>query len=166
MGYKSTISKYIADRFEDATKTSPIKIEKKLSHAESKRLAKAERDEMKTAGGASSYLAISPFHHAGSTSTSIWEGEPSPDSLFVDEDTYAIVDSGTSVTIIDLKDTTMFESFDEEKRVKIAGFNGATSRSRGVAPSWDTRWQQVEKPSQSAFRTLIKSTAPLTSSCQ
>ena len=166
LGYKSSISKYITGRFEDATKTSPIKIEKKIGHAEAKHLAKEERDEKKTVGGASSFLAISPFHHAGSTRTSSGGGESSPDSLFVDEETYAIVDSGTSVTIIDLKDTTMLESFDAKKRVKIAGFNGATSRSRGSGTIVGYTVATSGEPSPFAFRTRTKSTAPLTSSCQ
>ena len=51
--------------------------------------------------------------------------------MYADEGTYAIVDKGTTATITNLRDQTMFESFDEKARANIAGFNGAMSRSKG-----------------------------------
>jgi hypothetical protein len=52
-------------------------------------------------------LAISPFQQAASTTAG---GTRScPDSLYVDEDTYAIVDTGTTITITNLKKKKMFE---------------------------------------------------------
>jgi hypothetical protein len=128
LGYKATINDYISRRFEDDTKTTTPKSEK-MSRKETKREEQQVRDTMRTEPGDGIYLAISPFQQAASTTAG---GTSScPDSLYVDEDTYAIVDTGTTITITNLKKKTMFESFDEKKSVNIKGFNGSTSRSRG-----------------------------------
>ena len=129
LGYKSSISKYVSQRFEDAIKTTPSKTFKKVSHTEEKRAAKKVRDVQRTVEGEVTYLAIKPFYEARGTSNR--GSSSSPDSLYVDEDTYAIVDTGTTITITNLRDQTEFESFDEKARVNIVGFNGATSRSKG-----------------------------------
>ena len=120
LGYSSTIANYISHRFKDDTKTAPPKPEK-LGRAATKLAARALLDERRTSGGSDAYLAISSLSRGGG----------GIDSLYVDDETYAIVDSGTSVTITNLRDRTMLESFDEKKSVKIAGFNGSRSRSRG-----------------------------------
>ena len=128
LGYKATISDYISRRFEDNTKTTTPKL-KEMSRKETRRGAREVRESLRTGPGADFYLAISPFQHTANAAAG---GTLScPESLPVDEDTYAIVDSGTTITITNLKEKTMFESFDHEKRVKIKGFNGSVSRSRG-----------------------------------
>ena len=131
LGYKSSIMKYVSQRFEDAIKTTPQKTEK-LGRAATKLAARGARDEIRTEPGEVTYLAMSPFQAISSSAGAAGTTSRSrPDSLYVDEDTYAIIDTGTTITITNLKDTTMLESFDKEKRVKIAGFNGSTSRSKG-----------------------------------
>jgi len=129
LGYKSSIAEYITRRFQDDIKTVPSKTSKKVSFAEDKRAAKKVRDMERTVEGEATYLAIKPFHEVSGMSNR--EGISTPDSLYVDEDTYAIVDTGTTITITNLRDQTMFESFDKKAQVNIIGFNGAMSRSKG-----------------------------------
>jgi len=129
LGYKSSIAEYITRRFEDDIKTTPSKTFKKVSHTEEKRAAKEVRDVQRTVEGEVTYLAIKPFYEARGTPDR--GSSSSPDSLYVDEDAYAIVDTGTTITITNLQDQTEFESFDEKARANIVGFNGATSRSKG-----------------------------------
>jgi hypothetical protein len=129
LGYKATIKDYVSRRFVEDTKTTAPKSEKMIRKKEVRREEREARDESRTEPGDGIYLAISPSQNAASTTTG--EARPRPESLYVHEDTFAIVDTGTTVTITNLKDKTMLESFDEKKRVKIAGFNGSTSKSKG-----------------------------------
>ena len=99
LGYSSTIANYISHRFKDDTKTAPPKPEK-LGRAATKLAVPVLQDERRTSGGSDAYLAISSLSRGGG----------GIDSLYVDDETYAIVDSGTTVTITNLKDKTMPES--------------------------------------------------------
>ena len=51
--------------------------------------------------------------------------------MLMDEDVFAIVDIGTSVSISMLKKRGMFKNFDKNVTCTIAGFNNSTSRSSG-----------------------------------
>ena len=53
------------------------------------------------------------------------------ESMLMDEDVFAIVDTGTSASISTLKKRGMFKNFDKNVTCTIAGFNNSTSRSSG-----------------------------------
>jgi len=52
-------------------------------------------------------------------------------STNVSSDFYSAIDTGTTLTIMDLADGTRLDGFDPEASVKIMGFNGSVLRSRG-----------------------------------
>lgn len=58
-------------------------------------------------------------------------GKVSRVSANLSEDVYSAIDTGTTLTIMDLADGTRLEGFNPETSVKIMGFNGSVSRSRG-----------------------------------
>ena len=52
-----------------------------------------------------------------------------PKSKVFDEDSFSIIDSGTTVSIV--KNGEGLNSFDEQSQIKIMGFNGSVTRSQG-----------------------------------
>ena len=96
----------------------PAKINGKQQRAE-----RAARVESETTAGENVYLAMDVSSAASTSRT--------PDCILLDEDVFAVVDTGTSVSISTLKRKKMFVDFNDKATVSIAGFNNSKSRSTG-----------------------------------
>ena len=121
MGYTTTIAKYkearrqfiMLDRSFDKSKTKKVGKTQRVEHR--------VRKETETVEGDTMYLAVDASPKESSLSCAI-----------VDDDVYyAIVDTGTTVSIATIKRRDMFETFNKKRTVTIAGFNNSKSKSSG-----------------------------------
>ena len=71
------------------------------------------------------------LHASASGQDEVTTGGVSHVSTNVSSDFYSAIDTGTTLTIMDLADGTKLDGFDPDTSVKIMGFNGSVSRSRG-----------------------------------
>ena len=71
------------------------------------------------------------FHASASDYDVVTLGDVSRVSTNVSDDVYSAIDTGTTLTIMDLADGTRLDGFNPDSSVKIMGFNGSVSRSRG-----------------------------------
>ena len=118
IGYHATITQFERDKV-TAMKNNP-----RTPTGSEVRKEKRRQKELATVAGDTVFLALPAFDQRGTmTSTT-------PSSIAVTEDTFMIVDSGTTISITDLESKT-FEDFDEKASVKIRGFNGSLSKSSG-----------------------------------
>ena len=87
-----------------------------------RRAERYARAEAETFAGENVYLAMESSSSASTHKT---------ESVLMADDVFAVVDTGTSVSISTLKKRNMFDRFDDKATVSIAGFNNSTSRSSG-----------------------------------
>ena len=71
------------------------------------------------------------LHASASEHDVVTLGDVSRVSTNVSDDVYSAIDTGTTLTIMDLADGTRLDGFNPDTSVKIMGFNGSVSRSRG-----------------------------------
>jgi hypothetical protein len=92
--------------------------DKRRLHREQAELRQCER-ELKLEEGDIQYLAFESFHDFRDAKSGV-----------VSEDVYSVVDSGTTVTI-KRDDGMLMHQFDPRATIRIMGFNGSLSKSKG-----------------------------------
>ena len=92
--------------------------DKRRLQREQEELRQRER-ELKLEEGDIQYLAFESFHDLRDAKSGV-----------VSEDVYSVVDSGTTVTI-KRDDGTLMHQFDPRATIRIVGFNGSLSKSKG-----------------------------------
>jgi len=93
------------------------------ANGKQQRAERVARSEAETTAGENVYLAMETSSSASPSDRT--------ESMLLDDDVMAIVDSGTTVSISTLKKRGMFENFNRNKSVTIAGFNSSLSKSNG-----------------------------------
>jgi hypothetical protein len=132
LGYSLTISQYARNRFATATAS---KIDKPVLSSSARRHEQRQQREFQLVEGEEVFLAFEAFPPAvgrqGATGKANSAEPLKVDSGVFEKEVFSIVDTGTTVTILALKKDTVLEDFDAKDRVKIMGFNGSVSSSKG-----------------------------------
>ena len=127
-GYQAKISEYEQRRYDSSALALGLAT-KVLRSGKDQRLESSLRVDAETCEGETLYLACDAS--VGQVMTDPKRASEHVNSVVVDEEVFSIVDTGTTVTIMDLMDGTVVDDFDSHKRVNIMGFNASVSQSKG-----------------------------------
>ena len=115
-----------------------LAIEPKLPKPQEKCAASGGAEVLTEAPAAKSWSSdvkkmeeVLSLHASANSKQDVVTSNVSPASVNVSDDVYSAIDSGTTLTIMDLADGTKLDGFNPEASVKIMGFNGSVSCSRG-----------------------------------
>ena len=111
-GYGLTISEYAEQRREAAA------VARVMSGGERRQLMR----DLRKGEGESVYLGFEAFGALG---------QKEVDSVVISEDKFSAIDTGTTLTIATLQNKSLLSQFNPKNTVKIVGFNGSVTSSKG-----------------------------------
>jgi len=139
-GYQAKVSEYEQRRYDSSALAQGLAT-KVLRSGKDQRLESSLRVDAETCEGETLYLACAAS--VGQVMMDPKGASKHVSSVVVEEEVFSIVDSGTTVTIMDLMDETVVDDLDSHKRVNIMGFNDHRQKENTFdrnANEDDLRW--------------------------